>query len=171
MLLNNRYRIDPDSNEISDTLSGATTRLEPRVMQVLDHLVAGNGKLVTREELAQKVWDNYGGADEALTQAVSVLRKALNDEAKDLIRTVPKKGYLFSGKIDAGHAAPPSFPKNKKRDLVRVLIGVLVVLVSLAAFRCLSGNKAEPTTSEPPGSPSEPVADSATIRYERDSIK
>ena len=70
-------------------------KVEPRLMQVLICLAEDAGNLVPRSALIQKVWNNYGGAEEGLMQAVSKLRKFLQDDARQqkVIQTIPKKGY------------------------------------------------------------------------------
>src|SRR5690242_21266964 len=92
--INNRFLINSALNQVQDVSGAGKTRLEPRVMQVLAILAANSEKIVTREELIKQVWNDYGGADEALTQAISVLRKVLDDPSKETIKTIPKKGYL-----------------------------------------------------------------------------
>lgn len=98
-LINDKFLVHATTNEIQDNTKGVSTRVEPRVMQVLLILAANSKKLVTRETLAKEVWDDYGGADEGLTQAVSFLRKVLEDGTKTMIRTVPKKGYVLEASI------------------------------------------------------------------------
>ncbi|MCJ8210828.1 winged helix-turn-helix domain-containing protein [Mucilaginibacter sp. RS28] len=98
-ILNERFLVDPATNLITDKHTGTNNRLETRLMQVLCILTANAGRTVLREELVEKVWQNYGGGDEGLTQAISALRKALQDTNKKIIQTVPKKGYLCSGTI------------------------------------------------------------------------
>lgn len=67
-------------------------------MQLLNILVQKRGETVTREELVTTIWQDYGG-DEGLTQAISILRKTLLDNKKELIQTVPKKGYILKASI------------------------------------------------------------------------
>jgi DNA-binding winged helix-turn-helix (wHTH) protein/tetratricopeptide (TPR) repeat protein len=78
-------------------LSRGSTRisLEPRVMEVLIHLLDANGQLVSRDTLIDAVWEGRPGADAALTTAISKLRRAFSELGSDVgkIRTVPKRGY------------------------------------------------------------------------------
>ena len=43
----------------------------------------------------EAVWPGVTVTDETLTQTVHELRRALGERAGDLIRTVPRRGYLF----------------------------------------------------------------------------
>lgn len=74
---------------------GGKIKVEPKVMEVLLCLIEQEGQVVSQEYLIEKIWDNYGGAKEALMQAVSKLRKLLQDDAQQqrTIQTISKKGY------------------------------------------------------------------------------
>lgn len=62
-------------------------------------LVEKPGKTITRDELVTAIWHDYGGGDEGLTQAISILRKTFSDTNKELIQTVHKKGYVLNAVI------------------------------------------------------------------------
>ena len=70
-----------------------TDDLEPRVMSVLATLARTPGEVVTREAFFEAVWSDTVVNDEALTRAVSELRKALGDEARGAIETIRGRGY------------------------------------------------------------------------------
>ncbi len=74
-------------------INGETQLLEPRLGDLLIRL-AGAGGPVSRETLLDDVWGDEG-SDEALTQAISKLRRALGDTARPyrVIETAPKYGY------------------------------------------------------------------------------
>ena len=73
------------------------TRLEARLARLLKSLLAAKGGIVTRDTLVSEVWLGRPVGDDAIDSAISRLRSALGDERKDLIQTVPKRGYRFSG--------------------------------------------------------------------------
>ncbi|MDW3652387.1 MAG: winged helix-turn-helix domain-containing protein [Bacteroidia bacterium] len=97
-LLGYDFLVYPPTHEIA-ILEGFEVKhsfkVEPRLMQVLICLAEDAGNLVPRSELIKKVWNNYGGAEEGLMQAISKLRKFLLDDARQqqVIQTIPKKGY------------------------------------------------------------------------------
>ena len=72
---------------------GETTRLEPKVAAVLSILIEQGASPVTRDELLNRIWGDEG-SDEALTQAVSRLRRLAGDAA--LIETIPRVGYQLA---------------------------------------------------------------------------
>jgi len=134
-LINNEFYIDPTLGLVISQITDIETRLEPRLMHLLCLLAASPGKLVGRELLTREVWDDYGSADEGLTQAVSYLRRILNDDSKELIETVPKKGYVLNAEIKTGlperKTKKPLKPNKKKAYW---FIALLVLLVILSAY-------------------------------------
>jgi DNA-binding winged helix-turn-helix (wHTH) protein len=98
-ILNNRFIVKPSLGVIRDAQTGQETRIEPRLMSLLCLLAENNRKLVARPVITKQIWDDYGNADEGLTQAISYLRKVLADDDKTLIETVPKKGYVLHAKV------------------------------------------------------------------------
>ncbi len=81
-------------------------RLEPKAIEVLVHLAGKAGAVVGREELLSAVWPGVVVGDDALTQAIAKLRKALGDEAHQprYIETISKRGYRLLAPVT--HAPP-----------------------------------------------------------------
>ena len=63
--------------------NGARIKLQEQPFCVLLELVANSGKVVTREELQQRLWpaDTFVDFDVGLNTAIRKLRQALNDDA------------------------------------------------------------------------------------------
>jgi TolB-like protein len=83
---------------------GAVVALRPKTYALLSYLAAHPGRVVAKEELLAAVWPGVVVNDESLSQCVRELRGALGDEGQALIRTVPRRGYLF----DPVEAVPPA---------------------------------------------------------------
>ncbi len=64
-------------------------------MQLLLYLVHHRDRLVSKDELLEHVWAGKVVSDDALTVAISQIRKALGDNARhpEYIKTFPGKGY------------------------------------------------------------------------------
>jgi DNA-binding winged helix-turn-helix (wHTH) protein len=79
-----------------------SVRLEPLVMDVLVYLAAEPGKVVSKEDLLAAVWAGSLVEEGSLTRAVSMLRKALGDDARRprYIRTIFKRGYQLVAVVD-----------------------------------------------------------------------
>jgi DNA-binding winged helix-turn-helix (wHTH) protein len=129
--INQDYTIYPDANTV-----GNTVKLEPRLMKLLCLLAANPGVLVTREKIVEKIWNGYGGGDEGLTQAISYLRKVLNDNDKVLIETVPKGGYIFNGTIGTINetANSPHGEASAIRGQISYKIAGIVAVAMLTIF-------------------------------------
>jgi Tol biopolymer transport system component/DNA-binding winged helix-turn-helix (wHTH) protein len=88
--------IEPSTGELCGP--AGHTRLDPKVMSVLWHLARRQGQVVLREELLRAVWPGAVVTDDALSRCIYQLRRHLkeaagNDTYKDLLETLPKRGY------------------------------------------------------------------------------
>jgi DNA-binding winged helix-turn-helix (wHTH) protein len=142
-ILNNQFWIYPQLGLVKQTMPVKESRLEPRLMQLLCILAEHKGELVSRELLTKEVWDDYGNADEGLTQAISYLRKLLNDDTKELIETVPKNGYVLHAIITA-EQTPENIQSevaiNKKKAYWAIL-AVAVLLITAAYLLFIFNHK------------------------------
>jgi len=70
--------------------------LRPKAFDVLCFLVENWGRVIGKDELLMAVWGKHVVTDDALVQCIRDVRHALSDEAHRIIKTVPRRGYLFS---------------------------------------------------------------------------
>lgn len=89
--------VDPSLNAV--TRNGRTVVLEPQVMRLLLHLSSHADQTCPRESIMESVWPDSLPNEEALTQAISKLRKALGDTDRTVIKTVRKVGYRLHGPV------------------------------------------------------------------------
>src|SRR5664279_5774363 len=84
---------------------GLKLKLSGQAIEVLLLLAANPGKLVTREELQQKLWPSasFGDPEHGLNAAVNRLREMLGDSAAEpkYIERVPGRGYRFIATLDS----------------------------------------------------------------------
>src|ERR1700722_14666222 len=82
----------------------ARPRVQGQPLEVLRHLLAHPGDVVTREELRLLLWpaDTFVDYDHSLNTAVNKLRDALNDAADNprFIQTIPRRGYRFIASVE-----------------------------------------------------------------------
>src|SRR5450631_649997 len=71
--------------------------LEPQVFALLALLVENRERLVSKEEISDKVWDGRVVSDAAVASRVKSVRQALGDSGKSqrFIRTIHGQGYRF----------------------------------------------------------------------------
>lgn len=88
--------------------AGAVVALEPKVFDVLRHLLENRDRLVTKDELLDVVWNGTFVTPNVLTRAVAQLRKVLGDDAfkARYIETVARRGYRFIALARVGGASP-----------------------------------------------------------------
>jgi predicted ATPase/DNA-binding winged helix-turn-helix (wHTH) protein len=88
--------------------AGAEIKLRPKVYETLKYLVERPGQLIGKQELMQAVWPNAFVTDDSLVQCTLELRRALNDGRQQLLKTVPRRGYLFTAAVmqHAGTSEP-----------------------------------------------------------------
>lgn len=101
-------------------------------------LTANQNQLVTREQLIKEVWNDYGGADEGLNQAISFIRKILVDNNKEIIETIPKKGYILHAVISNSEEdtrlLEKEMVKTKNSRKPYWIVGLLCLLLLFVYF-------------------------------------
>jgi DNA-binding winged helix-turn-helix (wHTH) protein/TolB-like protein/Tfp pilus assembly protein PilF len=145
---------DPATNELGR--AGETQRIEPKVMEVLKVLASRPGGVVSREELLSLVWPGVVVGDEALTQSIIKLRRALGDDPRSpsYIETISKRGYRLIAPLESVEAAPaaradtatisPPQPPARPRARVfpfKLVGGIVLALLAAVAFLYLSSRE------------------------------
>lgn len=101
-------------------VAGQDVELEHKPLEVLQYLLQHAGEAVTKDELLASVWAGRVVVEAVLTNAVGKLRRALADEAQDIIVTLPRVGYRLAvpvsrkrvdfipaaGRLEPGDAVP-----------------------------------------------------------------
>ena len=123
--------------------AGADLTLRPKSFEVLCHLVQRNGLLVTKGELLDAVWGRTIVTEDSVAHCVSDIRKAIGDHSQEMIRTVPRRGYIFdvpvqdNGQPDGEPAARSTrgwsfnWPRWSLAALALLAFGASAVLWSL----------------------------------------
>ena len=79
--------------------AGEEVKLRPKVYETLKYLVEHPGRLIGKQELMQAVWPDAFVTDDSLVQCTLELRRALEDRNQQLLKTVPRRGYLFVAEV------------------------------------------------------------------------
>ena len=69
--------------------------LTAKAFELLSVLVEQSGHLLEKQELLQRVWKDAFVEEAVLSVNIAVIRRALGDEGRHYIETVPKRGYRF----------------------------------------------------------------------------
>lgn len=139
-----RFELDLGGYELRR--AGRKIRLQRVPMDLLIFLVERRGALVTREEIAARVWNGNGQVDtqSSINTAIRKVRQALDDvgEQPRFIETVIGKGYRFIAEVSAptpAQATPtaPAEPAPVKRRwylLSFIAMGAAILLGAVALF-------------------------------------
>jgi len=86
-------------------VNGATRPVEPQVFGLLALLVENRERLVSKDEILEKVWDGRIVSDAAIASRIKSARQALDDDgqAQRCIRTIHRQGFRFVADV---HVAP-----------------------------------------------------------------
>lgn len=89
----NGFTLDVDRAALS--YAGENVKLRPQSFDVLRYLVENPARLVTKVELLSTIWGNTAVTDDSLTHCLIDIRKAIGDSSKQMIKTVPRRGFIF----------------------------------------------------------------------------
>ncbi len=138
------FRLDPFQKVLLH--NGKLVHLTPKVFDTLEILVEENGKLLEKEELMQRIWQDRFVEESNLTSNIKTLRKALGDNSAQptFIETVPRRGYRFIAdvnKLDTGQfndstaqASHPQVVPSRAGRIAVPLVAVILVLVASIAI-------------------------------------
>ncbi|PVV22355.1 MAG: hypothetical protein B6D78_05230 [gamma proteobacterium symbiont of Ctena orbiculata] len=127
----------PELNRLRD--GNSVIHLEPKAALALMLLVERAGVPVTRQELLDSVWKDVVVSDDALTQVIIKLRKALGDSSRDphYIKTIPKRGYCLLADVQTGTGSADTLNEQPRQGLPgtnRYLVpGMAILAIVLAA--------------------------------------
>jgi DNA-binding winged helix-turn-helix (wHTH) protein/TolB-like protein len=105
--------------------------LGPKTIDLLHALLDERGRIVDKADLMRGVWPGTAVEEVGLARNVSLLRKALGDEAEaaSYIETVPRRGYRFVAEVrtEPPAAVSSQTPRQSRRSF-RILLAVPVTL-------------------------------------------
>ena len=121
--------------------------LRPKPFEVLAYLVQHHGKVVSKTALIEAVWPDVFVSDNSLAQCMVEIRRALDDDSQQIIRTVARRGYIFATPVaspvieipsrqpwmpaDAGN---PAHIAGRRRLNLRIAGALALVLMVLAGL-------------------------------------
>ena len=121
---------------------GRAVSLTPKAFDLLVLLVGRAGRLVTKEDALKQIWPDTFIEEGNLAYTVSLLRKALGDDAEPhrYVETVPRRGYRFSAEVEAQDVvdeavlqSAPEAPGASPTQRRWVYVAAALVALGLAA--------------------------------------
>src|ERR1041385_5804485 len=110
--------VEVDPSQGCLTRGGEKQYLRQKTFEVLLYLLEERQRLVTKEELIERVWEGTAVTDDPLVKCIVDIRKALGDDSHHprFVKTLPKKGYHFIGAVEEPRAGSLCRWSARRRD-------------------------------------------------------
>jgi len=94
------YELDTQLFELRSV--GIPLPLEPKVFDLLTHLIWNRDRVVTKQELLTHLWPQQFVSDAALSYCIMAARKAVGDSGRGqrVIKTLHERGYRFVAAVE-----------------------------------------------------------------------
>lgn len=117
--------LEVDRAAMRAVLAGRALTLEPKAFDLLLLLAANCGRVVTKDEIFERVWPGVIVSDNSLTRLVAQLRRELGEdpETPRYLETVRTRGYRFlpaPEPVEPEATPAPAAPAEALTDLVEV---------------------------------------------------
>jgi DNA-binding winged helix-turn-helix (wHTH) protein len=118
---------------------GQEVPLRPKAFSLFQYLVVNAGRVVNRQELLDAIWPGVFVSDDSITQCVGEIRRALGPDNVSVLRTIPRRGYIFDAPVlppAPEPARPPPVPadlappRTRSRWLARPAIAASFLAVA-----------------------------------------
>jgi DNA-binding winged helix-turn-helix (wHTH) protein/Tol biopolymer transport system component len=150
------FEIDRRTGELRR--DGVRIKLQEQPFKLLEILLENAPDLLTREELAKKIWDNdtFVNFDHSLNIAMYKIRTALGDTAENarFVETVPKRGYRFIAPVEpipepdtqwpASDILMPKLPAVRHSRKAWAFLGIFVIAIALVGIVLNRTNSSAP---------------------------
>lgn len=102
--------IELDTERYELRRSGTVCPVEPQVFALLEFLVANPDRLITKDELNERIWNGRVVSEAVVNSRIRSARQAIGDDGKSqrLIKTVHRRGFRFLGAPEALQSADAS---------------------------------------------------------------
>ena len=86
--------------------NGSETVLRAKTLALLGLLLESAGRVVSSDEILDRIWGDVTVTPDSVTQCIGELRRAFGPGGVELLKTLPRRGYVLTAAPDA----PPSAP-------------------------------------------------------------
>lgn len=128
------YTFNTQTMELSR--DGKKLHLRSRNARLLLFFLQNKCRILTKEELFNKVWENQSVSEQVLFQGIKELRETFESTAKvpRFIFTYPKQGYMWDVKETTLLETPQEEPPVQKKPTLKtglVISGILILVAAL----------------------------------------
>lgn len=141
----NNFELDTDNFSLKS--SGSSLAIEPQVFNLIVYLITHHNKVITRDELFEKVWSGRVVSDATLSNHINSARTLLGDDGNKqaVIKTIRGRGYQFVAALKTSNTSSahnsvdhPLHPiKQSKQTFIYnkyALLAALLLLVISASY-------------------------------------
>src|SRR3954464_439912 len=110
------FELDVDQIELRR--NGVVVPIEPQVFALLRLLVESRDRMVSKEEVVEKVWSGRFVSDSAVSSRIKSARRALGDDGKEqrFIRTLHGQGFRFLAEVRTLAPPRPAPPTERRTE-------------------------------------------------------
>ena len=102
--------------------AGEEVHLRPQSYEVLKYLAANKGRLVSKDKLIEEVWQGRAVTDGSLGKCIEEVREALGEHARQYVRNVRGRGYIFDPGAGERKEAGGGSVWTEQVELLRVVV-------------------------------------------------
>ncbi len=161
VLLFGGFTLDPRRGCV--LLDDREVALRPKSYELLRVLVENAGRLVPKDELFERVWPDVVVNEDSLARCMSDVRRALGDGEQRLIRTIPRRGYLFCADVSESEAGPPASAPAPVQSVAAVHDTSSIAAATVPLHATTPGTKM-PSGAQQPAADAAPGEGSAPAR-------
>ena len=123
--------IEIDTNNYSLLDKGKEISVEPQVFNLIVYLIKNKNKVVSRNEILEKLWQGRIVSDTSINNHIKSARKVLGDDGvkQTVIKTIHSRGYQFIADTNDPECKPKARVKSKKYKSITILFLIFSILL------------------------------------------
>jgi len=102
--------------------AGQSVHLRPQAFKTLKYLVENRGRLISKDQLIEEVWEGRAVTDDSLVQCLRDVRHALGEGSNQYLRNERGRGYIFDAETDGRSMLEDNAAWTEQVDLLRVVV-------------------------------------------------
>jgi len=108
--------------------------LRPKSFDVLVYLLRNRDRVISKDELISAVWPNVFVTENSLVQCISDIRGTLGAEGQAFLKTVARRGYMFSAPLVEAPSEPVAVPLVSRRPRLALFVGGVLAAILVAGL-------------------------------------
>nr|WP_249142219.1 winged helix-turn-helix domain-containing protein [Bradyrhizobium diazoefficiens] len=135
------HLLDTDRRELSR--EQVPVAVEPQVFDLVVHLMQNRDRVVSKDELIDKIWHGRSVSESTLTSRINAARKAIGDNgaSQALIRTIARKGFRFVGDVETKNGVALAAPDHGRQAQPVALALPERPAIAVLPFTNMSGDR------------------------------